>query len=78
MLEQGELPREAHERLPRLGGTDRLLAHDQYAAEFLLERLDALADGARRHGQALGRRVEGSRVDDRGEGFEVVPLELHH
>jgi hypothetical protein len=76
-LEQGDLAREPQQHLARLGGAHRLGALDEHAPELLLERLDALAHGGRRHAQRRRSGVEGARVDDRAERGEVVPVEVH-
>ena len=78
VLQQAELAGEAHQRLPRFGGAHRLRAHHEHAPEFLLQHLDALADGGRRHVETLGRGVEGARFDHGGEGLEQIAGESHH
>jgi hypothetical protein len=78
VFEEGELAGQAHERLPRLGGADRFLAHHEHAAQLLLERFDPLADCRGGHAQHAGCSVERARVDDGGEGLELVALRFHH
>lgn len=76
-LEEGDVAREPHEDLARLGGPHGLRALDEHAAELRLERLDALAHGGRRDVEGACGRVEGARVDDGAERGEQIPVEIH-
>ena len=77
MLEQGELPGQADERLARLGRPHGLrpLQHDP--ADALFEGPDALAHGAGRDAELRGGPLERARVDRGGECAQAVERQLH-
>lgn len=77
MLEQGELASQADDRGTRLGGADRLRAHDEHPTESLLELLEALRHGRRRDAELGGGRLERAGVDHGGERARQVEGDLH-
>ena len=78
VLEQRGLAREPHDRRARLGRPRRLGAHQHHAAELLLERLDALADGRRGDVQPAGRGIQCALVHDDGDGLGEFERDAHH
>ena len=77
-FEQRDLAGQAQQRAPGVGRPARLDPADQHLPDVLLERLDPLAHGRRRHVQRPGGRVEAALLHDGGQRRELLGVQRRH